>query len=138
MNERYLRLRRKTLKENEVLDEMTGHKFVKVNGVLTEYKYCSACKQWYVIEDFAHDRDASDGLGCYCSSCRRKKGEEQRKKCGERKGYVVYFVKAEIISRSCFNFCYVNHMCLNSPFLLTYSSTPNSNLMVKKKACGCV
>ena len=90
MNEMHLRIRRKTLKENEALDEITGHKFVEVNGVLTEYKYCPLCKQWYVLEDFG------SGCSCYCANCRRKKQRGYKEKRRERNGYVARETKKRV------------------------------------------
>lgn len=42
-------------------------------------KLCSRCKKWKTESNFAKDRTAKDGFGCWCKECDRKRFEPNRK-----------------------------------------------------------
>ena len=54
------------IRENDVLDETTGHMFREVDGDIVEYKYCPYCKEWHPVENFGVSRNSPDGLQGYC------------------------------------------------------------------------
>ena len=59
-----------TLKENEVLDETTLHKFVESpDGEIVEMKYCHICNEWHPLSDFYVDNSKVDGLNYICKTC---------------------------------------------------------------------
>ena len=59
-----------TLKENEILDETTLHKFVESSdGEIIEMKYCHHCNEWHPLSDFYADKSREDGLNYTCKKC---------------------------------------------------------------------
>lgn len=55
--------------EDEVFDEITGHKLTS-EGV--EKKFCKMCGQWHNVEDFWKNNKSIDGLQPFCKQCMRK------------------------------------------------------------------
>ena len=65
MTKKAIALLKSTIKNDDVLDEKTGHIFREVNGDIAEYKFCKYCKEWCPVEDFAKNPKSIDRLHSY-------------------------------------------------------------------------
>ena len=76
-----------------------GHILLEANGDIVECKFCSRCREWHPLEDYAKCARNADHLQSYCKECRSNYGKERHRKSHELKGEIepVSIVQGEAI-----------------------------------------
>lgn len=66
------RFLKSTIKDGEVFDEATNHKFVQVDSDVVEMKFCPVCRQWLPVSSYNKSNVRPDGLVRKCRDCSSK------------------------------------------------------------------